>query len=78
MTETASWRRGVMFAVERLDIIVGKKITKTKALVALEQIRDALNELTEFQRNHDPKDYKGAFRLCEDHNHKARESARTE
>lgn len=57
----AAWRRGMMHAVDRVDLVLAKKLPPRAALAA---IREALEELTELQRAHMPATYEEAFRVC--------------
>lgn len=62
----AVWRRGMMHAVERLDLILtpGRKIPKVRYGETIEAARRALDEITEFQRHADPTTYREAFDIC--------------
>lgn len=62
----AIWRRGMMHAVERLDLILtpGRKIPKVRYGETIEAARRALDEITELQRRANPQTYREAFDIC--------------
>jgi len=59
----AAWRRGIMHAVETLDMVIppSKPVSKRDAPAALARVRKALDDLTAFQRMHFPTTYAEAF-----------------
>lgn len=63
---SACWKRGIMHAIERLDLIIGpSKVIKKKDLPAtLDRVRAVLDELTEFARKNAPASYLEAADLC--------------
>lgn len=64
----AAWRRGMMHAIERLDVVLARKGSATSKLA---YAREALDELTELQRHNMPATYREAFEICAA-DHKAR------
>lgn len=58
---SAAWRRGVMHAVERLDVVLASRLRPNAKLNA---ISVALSELVELQRRHSPGSYEEAFAIC--------------
>jgi hypothetical protein len=57
----AAWRRGIMHAVERLDLALATKGSATARIAA---VQSALDDLTELQRAHAPATYSEAFAIC--------------
>jgi hypothetical protein len=57
----AAWRRGMMHAVERVDLALAAKGPASRKLAA---VRAALDDATELQRSHMPKTYEEAFAIC--------------
>lgn len=58
-----SWRRGMMHAVERVDMVLAQKLSATRTVA---EIRTVLDELTKLQRDHMPGSYEQAFAICGD------------
>ena len=59
----AAWRRGIMHAVECVDIARARKGRLSDRLAAIDRAVDAL---AEFALAHFPQTYEEAFRLCEE------------
>jgi hypothetical protein len=60
---SGSWRRGMMHAVERLDLVLRRKLAPR---AQLEAIRAELDAIQHFAQTHWPATYQEAFRLSED------------
>ena len=73
----ALWRRGMMHAVERIDLVLDKNGKPPRTAKQLRErlalIEDELDRITAFQRVHKPETYDHAFRLCEDELARAQE-----
>jgi hypothetical protein len=64
---TASLRRGIMHAVERIDLLFpsGKPIPKSRAQEKLSELRALADELAEFARHLQADTYAEGFDLCQ-------------